>query len=70
MTVVEHPSFAQLYEEELAAEGLPIEIVDVEKVPRTTVTIYPDAENKDVDSLDLLIPRLASGYRIDARVEV
>ena len=66
VTVVEHPSFLSLYEEELADEGLPIESIDVTKVPRTTVSIYPDAENKDLAALDLEIPRLSHGFRIDS----
>jgi type III restriction enzyme len=44
----------------LAQEGLPLEIVDVEKVPATTVSIYPDAK-KDVAALDIAIPRLTAG---------
>ncbi len=66
VTVVEHPSFVNLYQEELSQEGLPIEVVDIDQVPRTTVTIYPDAANKDLQALDLLIPRLSPGYRIEA----
>lgn len=62
VTVVEHPSFASLYRDELAQEGLPIDIIDVEKVPRTTVTIYPDAENKNLEELDITVPRLTYGY--------
>src|SRR5262249_46535412 len=70
VTVVEHKAFLNLYRDELSQEGLPIEVVDVEKVPRTTVTIYPDAEKKDLTALDLLIPRLAPGYRIEAKLEL
>lgn len=66
VTVIEHPSFVDLYREELSQEGLPIEVVDIEDVPRTTVTIYPDAVNKDLVALDLLIPRLSAGYRIES----
>jgi type III restriction enzyme len=66
VTVVEHPSFVTLYEDQLADEGLPIESVDVEKVPRTTVSIYPDAENKDLEALDLVVPRLSPGIRIES----
>ncbi len=69
VTVVEHKAFASLYREELAQEGLPIEILDVEKVPRTTVTIYPDAENKDLTELDLQVPRLTYGYRFETDLE-
>lgn len=66
VTVVEHPSFVSLYEDELADEGLPIQTIDVEKVPRTTVSIYPDSENKDLETLDLELPRLSHGIRIDS----
>jgi hypothetical protein len=30
VTVVEHPAFASLYAQELAQEGLPIEVIDIE----------------------------------------
>jgi type III restriction enzyme len=66
VTVVEHKSFLALYEDELADEGLALEVVDVDKVPRTTVSIFPDAENKDLAALDLEIPRLSHGIRIDS----
>ena len=60
VAVVEHEAFARLYREELAQEGLPIEIVDVDKVPSTTVSIFPDAQ-KDIEALDIAIPRLTAG---------
>jgi type III restriction enzyme len=69
VTVVEHPAFASLYQQELAQEGLPIEIVDVEKVPATTVSIYPDAARKDVNALNILLPRLTAGHHIKAAIE-
>lgn len=69
VTVVEHKAFSDLYKDELAQEGLPIEIVDIDHVPRTTVTIYPDAANKDLRALDLLIPRLSPGYSITPVLE-
>ena len=57
VAVVEHDAFARLYREELAQEGLPIEIVDVEKVPTTTVSIFPDS-SKDWERLEIAIPRV------------
>jgi type III restriction enzyme len=69
VTVVDHPSFASLYQQELAQEGLPIEIIDVEQVPKTTVSIYPDEARKDVKALEILLPRLSSGHRIVPTVE-
>ena len=64
VSVVEHDAFTSLYVQELSQEGLPIEVVDVEQVPKTTVTIYPDSQNKDLKALDLLIPRLTPSHRI------
>jgi len=64
VSVVEHDAFTSLYVQELSQEGLPIEVVDVEQVPKTTVTLYPDAQNKDLIALDLLIPRLTPAHRI------
>lgn len=69
VTVVEHKAFADLYREELSQEGLPIEIVEIDQIPRTTVTIYPDAKKKDLKALDLLIPRLSPGYRVESSLE-
>ena len=69
VTVVEHKAFTDLYREELAQEGLPIPEVDIDNVPPTTVTIYPDAEKKDLKALELLIPRLSQGYRIEPHLE-
>jgi type III restriction enzyme len=66
VTVVEHKSFLSLYEDELAEEGLALESVDIEKLPRMTVSIFPDAEHKDLAALDLKIPRLSQGIRIDS----
>ena len=69
VTVIEHPAFASLYAQELAQEGLPIEIVDIDRVPRTTVSIYPDSANKDFDKLQIEIPRLSGGYKVQATLE-
>lgn len=69
VTVVEHKAFASLYREELAQEGLPIEIIEADQIPRTTVTIYPDWENKDPLALDLEVPRLTYGYRYEANLD-
>ncbi len=63
VTVVEHPAFFELYRDELSQEGLDIPIVNVDDVPSTTVTIFPDP-TKDLAALDLRIPRLTQGYTI------
>jgi len=59
VAVIEHEAFARLYRDELAQEGLPIEMVDVENVPTTTVSIYPDPK-KDAVALGIAIPRLTA----------
>ncbi len=69
VTVVEHPAFTSLYKDQLSQEGLDIAVVDADKVPRTTVSIFPDAENKDLKALDLPIPRLTPAYRIVSRLD-
>lgn len=60
VAVIEHEAFARLYRDELAQEGLPLEIVDAEKVPATTVSIFPDGR-KNIAALDIQIPRLSAG---------
>lgn len=62
VTVVEHPAFVSLYRQELEQQGLFIETIDVENVPRTTVTIFPDHERKDAAKLDIEIPSVSAGY--------
>jgi type III restriction enzyme len=69
VTVVEHPAFAALYQEQLAQEGLPIEIVDSDRVPATTVSIYPDEARKDLEALEILLPALAGGHRMLPKLE-
>lgn len=64
VTVVEHKAFLDLYREQLSQEGLPIEGIEIEQIPKTTVTIYIDEENKDVAALELLLPRLSQAYQV------
>lgn len=68
VTVVEHPAFASLYQQELAHEGVQIEIVDVEKVPRTTITIFPDPK-KDWEKLAINIPQLTAAHKTVPKIE-
>jgi len=69
LTVVEHRAFASLYQQELSQEGLEIEIVEVEKVPRTTVTIYPETSKSNFAELDIELPQLAQEYHQVAELE-
>lgn len=68
VTVIEHPAFASLYAQELEQEGLPIEVIDVDKVPATTVTIFPD-ESKDLGKLDITLPSLSAAHEIQPKLE-
>ena len=56
VTVIEHPAFRKLYEDELAQEGLDIAVLPVREVFKQTVTIFVDRENKDVQALDIELP--------------
>ncbi|BAU44091.1 hypothetical protein [Leptolyngbya sp. O-77] len=69
VTVVEHPAFASLYQQELAQEGLPLEIVELNRVPATTISIFPDEAHKDVNALNIQIPTLSAGFRIVPKLE-
>jgi len=62
LTVVEHPVFVSLYEEELGEEGVYPTVVDVNKVPTITVSIFPDGEHKDLTELDMVIPAISPSY--------
>lgn len=69
VTVVEHQAFASLYQQELAQEGLEIEIIDIDKIPKTTVSIFPDKDKKDIKALDILIPILSSEHKPILKLE-
>ncbi|MBU0716945.1 MAG: DEAD/DEAH box helicase family protein [Planctomycetes bacterium] len=69
VTVVEHPAFAALYQEQLAQEGLPIEIVDTDDVPSTTISIYPDEARKNLIELEIELPALTAGHRVLPKLE-
>jgi type III restriction enzyme len=69
VTVIEHPAFVSLYAEELEQEGLFIETIDVDHIPKTTVTIFPDKEHKDFAALDIVLPEVSGGFSRMASLE-
>jgi type III restriction enzyme len=69
LTVVEHKAFASLYQQELSQQGLEIEIVEVDKVPRTTVTIYPDPTKPNFRDLEIELPQLIQEYHVVAELK-
>ncbi len=64
VVVVEHDAFVSLYRDQLAQEGLPIGEEDVEQIEPTTVTIFPDEQRKDVNTLEIEVPRMTGGITI------
>ena len=63
VTVVEHPAFVRLYQDELEQESAFLPDIPVENVPRTTVSIFPDPK-KDWDKLKIAYPALTDAYRV------
>jgi len=59
VTVIEHPAFRKLYEDELAQEGLDIAVLPVREVLKQTVTIFVDHKHKPVADLDIEIPQVS-----------
>lgn len=69
VTVVEHHAFASLYAAELEQQGVQIEIVDIDIVPATTISIFPDEIHKDLKALEIEVPTLTPGIRIIPMLE-
>lgn len=68
VTVVEHKAFIRLYQEEMVQEGLFIDDVPVDVIPRTTVSIFPDTK-KDWEALDIRLPSLTDSFKIVSRID-
>lgn len=62
LTVIEHPIFVSLYEEQLGEEGVYPTVADVDEIPKITVSIFPDGEHKDLDKLDILLATVSPAY--------
>jgi type III restriction enzyme len=58
VTVVEHPAFRKLYENELAQEGLDIAVLPIREAFKQTVSIFVD-DSKPIADLDIEIPILS-----------
>ena len=69
VTVIEHPAFVSLYAQELEQEGLFIEMMDVENIPKTTVTVFPDKEHKDFTALEIVLPEVSGGFSRMASID-
>ena len=69
VTVIEHPAFRKLYEDELAQEGLDIAVLPVREVFKQTVTIFVDSENKDVQALDIELPLVSDAVETTSELQ-
>ncbi|MBC7235896.1 MAG: restriction endonuclease subunit R, partial [Chloroflexi bacterium] len=69
VTVIEHPAFRKLYEDELAQEGLDIAFLPVREVLKQTVTIFVDHENKDVPALDIELPLVSDAIETTSELQ-
>ncbi|HOJ34033.1 MAG TPA: DEAD/DEAH box helicase family protein [Candidatus Hydrogenedentes bacterium] len=69
VTVIEHPAFRKLYEDELAQEGLDIAVLPVREVFKQTVTIFVDHENKDIQALDIELPLVSDAVETTSELQ-
>lgn len=64
VTVVHHPAFRELYEEELVQEGLDIAVLPIREALKQTVTIFVDAQHKNVEKLEIEIPLVSDAIEM------
>src|SRR6266487_4825769 len=69
VTVVHHPAFRKLYEDELAQEGLDIAVLPIREAIKQTVTIFVDREKKAVDDLEIELPHISDAITTTAELE-
>lgn len=69
VTVVHHPAFRKLYEEELAQEGLDIAFLPIEKIVKQTVTIFVDDQNKPIKDLEIELPQISDSVETTAELK-
>ncbi len=69
VTVIEHRAFRELYEDELAQEGLDIAVLPVREVFKQTVTIFVDHEHKPVADLDIEIPQVSDAVETTSELQ-
>lgn len=69
VTVIEHPAFRKLYEEELAQEGLNIAVLPIREAFSQTVTIFVDHDKKPVDNLEIEIPSVSDAIETSAELQ-
>jgi type III restriction enzyme len=68
VTVVHHPAFRKLYEDELAQEGLDIAVLPIREAFKQTVTIFVDHGKKSVEDLEIEIPFISDAVETTAEL--
>ncbi|MBI2907605.1 MAG: DEAD/DEAH box helicase family protein [Chloroflexi bacterium] len=63
VTVVDHPAFRKLYEDELAQEGLDIPVLPIREALKQSVTIFVDHQHKPVPGLEVEIPLISDAVQ-------
>lgn len=69
VTVVHHPAFRKLYEDELAQEGLDIAVLPVRAAFKQSVTIFVDHDNKPIDDLEIELPQVSDAVEMRAELQ-
>lgn len=69
VTVVHHPAFRKLYEEELAQEGLEIAVLPVRETIKQTVTVFVEKDKKPVEKLEIEIPYVSDAIESTAELQ-
>jgi type III restriction enzyme len=69
LTVVHHPAFRKLYEEELAQDGLDIAVLPIREAFKQTVTIFVDHQNKPVEDMEIEIPLISDAIETTAELQ-
>lgn len=69
VTVVHHPAFRKLYEEELAQEGLDIPVLPIRETIKQTVSIFPDKAKKPLEKLDIEIPQVSDSVETTSELK-
>lgn len=67
VTVIDHPAFASLYQQELESEGLFPEVVDADSTEPTTVDIFVDTK-KNTAALEIVLPSISGAHAIKPKV--
>lgn len=69
VTVIHHPAFRKLYEEELKLEGFNVLVLQEKESIKQTVTIYVDNINKNIDALEIMIPYISDAIETSSLLE-